>query len=157
MANSEKAIKVYNQFKENLLNAEFHIEEHPDDLVISLTVHGDDLPQPTLIRVMDDRDVVQVLSPLPSKIPEDKRIDAALAVCVANNGLINGSFDYDINDGEISYRLTQSYRDLELSQECITYMLGTVFFTTDKYNDRFFMLGKGMMTLEQFLEKENGN
>ena len=75
------------------------------------------------------------------RIPEDKRMDAAVAVAIANYGMINGSFDLDMSDGEIRFRVTQSYADMELSQECISYLIGIVFFTTDKYNDKFFMLG----------------
>ena len=155
MANSAKAIQIYQMFKKHLEQQKFHFEERAEELIISLTVHGDDLPQPTIIRVMDERSLVQVLSPLPTKIPEDKRVDTAVAVCVANYGMINGSFDFDMTDGEIRFRLTQSFRDIDLSEECVKYLMATVFFTTDKYNDRFFMLGKGMMTLEQFIEKDN--
>ena len=147
--------EVYDLFKKHLDAHNFKYDEHEDDLVISMTVHGQDLPQPTYIRVMDDRDVVQVLSPIPSNIPEDKRMEAAVAVSVANYGMINGCFDLDMRDGEIRFRLAQSYRGIEMSDDLVGYILGVSFFTTDKYNDRFFMLGKGMMTLEQFIEKEN--
>ena len=27
--------------------------------------------------------------------------------------------------------------------------------TSDKYNDKFFMLAKGMLTVQQFIEQEN--
>ena len=101
MANSAKAIQIYQIFKKHLEQQKFHFEERAEELIISLTVHGDDLPQPTIIRVMDERSLVQVLSPLPTKIPEDKRVDTAVAVCVANYGMINGSFDFDMTDGEI--------------------------------------------------------
>ena len=155
MAKSAEAIRVYEMFKANLTNHHFKFDPHDDDLVISMTVHGDDLPQPTLVIVLDDRSVVQVISPIPSHIPEDKRVDAAVAVCVANYGMVNGSFDLDMSDGEIRFRVTQSYRGMELSDDFITYCLGIAFQTTDKYNDRFFLLGKGLMTLEQFIEKEH--
>lgn len=149
--------EVYELIKKHLDDHNFHYEPHDDDLVITLTVHGDDLPQPTIIRVLADRDVISVMSPIPSHIPEDKRVDGAIAVSVANYGMINGSFDYDMTDGEIRFRVAQGYRGVEVSDELIRYILGIAFFTTDKYNDRFFMLGKGLMTLEQFIEKENAD
>ena len=107
--------------------------------------------------MIDSRQVVQVLSPIPCKIPEDKRLDAAVAVSVANYGMINGAFDFDMSDGEIRFRATQSYKGCELTDETIRYLLGVVFLTTDKYNDCFFMLGKGMMSLSDFIEKENAD
>ena len=155
MANSEKGIKVYEMFKKHLQENEFHIDAYDDELVISLTVHGDDLPQPTLIRVIDDRDIVQIISPIPGRIPEDKRVDAAIAITVANQDMINGSFDLDMSDGEIHFRVAQYYGDMELTEDFMKYLLGLAFFTTDRYNDKFFMLGKGLMSLEQFIEQES--
>ena len=147
--------QVYEMFKKNLTDHEIKFETHDEDKVITLTVNGEDLPQPTIIRVDDDRQVIRVLSPLPYRMPEDKRIDAAVAVAVANYGLVNGSFDYDVRDGEIRYRVAQSYRGIDVSEEMVHYILAVVFKTTDDYNDRFFMLGKGMLTLEKFIEMEN--
>lgn len=149
-----EAQKVYQMFKDHLTRNNFHYESFDDKLLIKLTVQGEDLPQPTFIHVLADRDVVQVISPIPSKIPDDKRVDGAVAVAVANYGMVNGSFDYDMSDGEVRFRVTQSYKGIELSDDLVGYILRICFFTTDKYNDRFFMLGKGMLTLEQFIEKE---
>ena len=134
----------------------FHYDSHDEDLALTLTVHGDDLPQFTIVRVMDDREVIQITSPIPGSIPEDKRIDAAVAVAVANQGIINGCFDFDLSDGQINFRIEQSYAGMELSEEFIKYLFGVTFLTTDKYNDKFFMLSKGMLSLEQFIEQENG-
>ena len=149
-----RAKQVYELFKQDLTNSKIKYEPHDDDLVISMTVHGEDLPQPTLIMVDEDREVVRLISPLPSKIPEDKRMEAAVAVATANYGLVNGSFDYDMSDGEIRYRVCQSYAGTVLNEETVRYLLGVIFITTDKYNDLFFMLGKGMISLEDFLKKE---
>ena len=154
MGNPSTARQVYQTFVDLLNKKKYHFDQHDNDLVISMIAQGEDLPQPTIIRVLGDRDVVQILSPIPSKIPEDKRLDAAVAVAAANYGLINGSFDLDMSDGEIRYRVAQGYRNIEFSEDLALYMLGIVFSTTDKYNDRFFMLGRGMMSLEEFIKKD---
>ena len=154
---SADARDVFQAFKNHLDSMNFRYDANESELVIRLTVHGDDLPQPTIIRVMGDREVVQILSPIPCKMPEDKRVDGAIAVSVANYGMINGSFDYDMEDGEIRFRVAMSYRGIDLNDDLIKYILGIVFFTTDKYNDRFFMVAKGLMTLEQFIDKEKEN
>ena len=78
MSNSSTALQVYEMFKKYLSDCDYRFDPHDDDLVITLTVHGEDLPQPTMIRVDKEREVIRVLSPLPSRIPEDKRIDAFL-------------------------------------------------------------------------------
>lgn len=148
--------ELYELFKKHLDARNFKYEPHDDEMHIVLTVHGDDLPQPTVIRVMDDRSVVQIISPIPCKMPEDKRVDGAIAVSVANYGMINGCFDYDFSDGEIRFRVAAGFRGAEFTDETIFYLLAIAFQTTDKYNDKFFMLAKGLLSLEQFIESENG-
>ena len=95
------------------------------------------------------------MSRFPFDIPEDKRVDAAIAVCVANYYLVDGSFDYDITEGTITFRLTSSYRESSLGEDLFEYMIMCSAATVDAYNDKFFMLAKGMMTVQQFIEQEN--
>ena len=78
-----------------------------------------------------------------------------MAVCMANHGLVRGSFDYDISDGEIRYRLTAAYRDSVLGPDLFEYMIGAAASTVEAYNDRFFMLAKKMITIEKFIEMES--
>ena len=157
MATEMQARTVYEAFKQWFDDKGFHYDAYDDEMAISLTVRGEDLPQPTIVRVMEERDVVQILSPIPGKIPEEKRQELAVAVAVANYGLINGGFDFDINDGEIRYRLCQSFKEATVNQEMIGYLMNIVFFTTDKYNDSFYMLGKDMLSLEDFIARESEN
>ena len=129
-------------------------EKHEDELLIKSGIKGEDLPIDFIVVVNPKNEVVQFISSLPFNIPEDKRIDAAVAVCVANYGLVDGSFDYDISDGEIRYRLTSSYRESIISEDLLEYMIMVSASTVDQYNDRFFMVSKGMMSIQQFIEKD---
>ena len=153
--NMKVAQNVYETICQMFDDMDFNYERHDEDLVISCTVRGDDFPMEILFFVYADREIVQLLSPMPYHINEDKRADAAIAVAVANYGLINGSFDYDMSDGEIRFRATQAFMDSILGKEVFRYMLAVASSSIDKYNDRFFMLNKGMMTVEQFIEMEN--
>ncbi len=150
-----KAQRVYKTMVKALKGKNWHFEEREQDLTIVSNYTGDDLPVKFIIRVDAEREVIQYLSPLPFKMEESKRVDAAVAVCVANYGLVNGSFDLDINDGEIRYRLTTSYCDSEMGEDFFYDMMAVAVVTTDKYNDRFMMLNKGMMTLQQFIDMRN--
>lgn len=157
MDHTEEGNRVYEQFKKHLDERHFSYHPNDEDLTIMLLVHGEDIPLPTVIQVMDDRSVVRILSPFPFKMPEDKRLDAAVAVAFANYGIVNGSFDLDMNDGEIRFRIAQCYEGMELSDESVYYLLQAAFVTTDHYNDRFYALGKGNMSLEQFIDQENND
>lgn len=133
----------------------FTYERHDDDLVITCVVGGEDIPMEIIFAVHDDRQIVQLISPMPFRIPEDKRIDVALAATVVNDRLIDGSFDFDLNEGRIAFRLTASYIESILGKELFEYMLMVSASTIDEYNDKFLMVGKGMMSFEQFVESMN--
>ena len=98
-----------------------------------------------------------MLSKLPFVIQEDKRIDVALAVSMVNNQLVDGSFDYDITSGKLLYRMTNSFIESKLSKEVFDYMLFVAFHTIDEYNDKFLMLAKGYISVEQFLSANDDN
>ena len=151
MAASEKALEVYELIKKHLDDQDFHYTPHDEDLAITLTVQGDDLPQPTVIRVHDQQSVLRVYSPIPSSIPEDKRVDAAVAVAMLNSHLLLGSFDLDMTDGKVVYGMSQSFEGIDLTEEFIRTIFGAVFVITDKYNDKFFAFGKGMISLEDLI------
>ena len=155
--NMAKAREVFDGIVSMLDTRDWKYEKFEDDLLIRSGIKGDDLPVEFILFVKPQNQVVQFISKLPFNIPEDKRVDAAIAVSVANYGLVDGSFDYDINDGEIRYRLTSSYRDSYLSHDLFEYMIMCAASTVDQYNDRFFMLAKGMMTIQQFIEQDGNN
>ncbi|MGN0812258.1 MAG: YbjN domain-containing protein [Candidatus Coproplasma sp.] len=147
-----QAKKVYATMVRALKAKDWKFREEAEKLTIVSSCSGDDIDMNFIIEVDAEREVITFLSPMPFKTPEDKRVDMAIAVCVANYGMVNGSFDFDINDGEIRFRLTTSYCGCEVGEPFFMDMMSTALSTTDRYNDRFMMLAKGMMTLEKFIE-----
>ena len=130
----------------------FRYERHDEDLVITSTISGEDIPMDMLFIVRPERQIVQLLSPMPFKIPDEKTVDLALAVTHANDGLIDGSFDFDMAKGRINFRLTASYIESILGKELFEYMLMVSAHTVDEYNDKFMMIAKGMYSLEDFIK-----
>ena len=150
----KKAVEVYDTLCSMLDNIGWKYDKVEEKLMVKSGVKGDDLPIDFLVVVKPRNQVVQFISSMPFNMPEDKRVEGALAICTANYGLVDGSFDYDLSDGQIVFRLTSSYRDSLLSEALFEYMIMVSASTIDKYNDRFFMLAKGMITLEQFIEMD---
>ena len=149
-----KAKRIYDTMVKALNAKEWHFDEKPEDLTIVSGYTGDDLPIRFIIHIDEKREAIRFLSPMPFTFPEDKRIDAAVAVCVANDGMVNGSFDLDLDDGQVSFRLTTSYCGCEIGEDFFMDMMGTALTTADHYNDRFFALAKGLITLQKFIEQE---
>ena len=150
----KKAEEVYDTLCSMLDNIGWKYDKVEEKLMIKSGVKGEDLPIDFIVVVKPRNEVVQFISSMPFNMPEDKRVEGALAVCTANYGLVDGSFDYDLSDGQIVFRLTSSYRDSQLSEALFEYMIMVSASTIDKYNDRFFMLAKNMITLEKFMEMD---
>lgn len=151
-AEMNKAKEVYATLCKSLDDREWHYEKHEEDLVVTCGVSGDDIPMRLIIRVMPERQLVQLLSPLPFDIPEDKRVDVALATTMINDKLANGSFDFDLASGRTVFRLTNAFMESTLGTEVFNYMIGVSVATVDEYNDKLMMLMKGMIELSAFAE-----
>ncbi len=150
-----KAQQVYQSVQDHLKGKGFKFDPMDDQMMVHLEIRTDDLPIHAFIRVLEDKDLLQIICPQTGKVPEDKRVDVAIATAVANYGMINGSFDLDTSDGSLHFRLTHSYQGGLPDDEQIHYLIGCALTTMNQYNDRFFMLSKGMINVEKFIELEN--
>ena len=130
-------------------------QKNDERMIVECRVSGDDLPFDVKMIVDEDIEQVILLSPMPFKIAEDKRIDLALAVSFVNNRLVNGCFDYDFCDGGIFFRISACFDGCKLSVDALEYLLRCACGTIDDYNDKFLMISKGMLSLEDFMKKEN--
>ena len=146
------AKKVYEDLCAALERRDWNFQRHDEDLVITFGVNGEDIPMDFIFVVDAERQLLRVLSKLPFAVPEDKRIDIAIATCAASYGLADGSFDYDIEKGIIFFRLTSSFRNSSIGDGLFDYLVGISCFTVDKYNDKFMALSKGFISIEDFIK-----
>ena len=121
---------------------------------IRIRFTGEDLPMTFHIILRADRQICTVFSVMPFVMTQEQMQDAAAAVAAANHGLIDGSFDLNLNTGEIRFRLTSCYLGTVLSEELLSYMMFVSAETVDRYNDRFYALNIGEMSLQQFLQAD---
>lgn len=152
----KQAQEVFATICQTLDSLDWKYDADKEKLWLSTGARGEDLPIDLKIKVDAKRYMVTVFSPIPFAVPEDKRLDMAAAVSVANNILADGNFDYDINNGHIFFRMTNCYRGSKLGNELFVYMVMCACKTVDDFNDRFLMLSKGMITMEKFIEIVTG-
>ena len=152
--NMELAKKVFDSLCAALDRRQWRYGKNEERLYVDFGVTGDDIPMKFVILVDAERQMVRAMSLLPIQFSEDKRIDGAIVTCVASFGLPDGSFDYDISTGEVSFRLTATYRDSELGDGLFQHMIDCSSFVVDKYNDKFLAVNKGFMSVQEFIEKE---
>ena len=149
-----QAMRAYATIIAMMDNDNLKYSRDDENLHIDLGFDTEDLEVKIKFVIDEERELVRIFSFLPFKFPEDKRVEGAVATCVANHGMVNGSFDYDFSDGELLFKLVNSYKGDCFSEEAARYMLGVAVSTVDNYNDRFFALAKGLMTLKDFVDKE---
>ena len=148
----KQAQAVYKSLCAMLDEREWHYKRDDEELMIKCGAQGDDLPMEIRIEIDRKRQLVSLLSQMPFGIPESRRAELAVAVSQANNGMVDGSFDYDYTSGRIIFRMTSSYRESLIGKKLLEYMLVCACHTIDEYNDKFLMVAKNDMTIEEILE-----
>ncbi len=148
------AQKIYGLLCKTIDSHNWTYDKDEEKLTVFFKLNGEDIPVRFAITVDSGRQLIRLLSYLPFEMSEDHRFDGAIAACVASYGLVDGSFDYDIEDGSVAYRMTASYRASEIGTELIDYMIHCAAVTVDQYNDKFLAIDKGYLTLEDFIKSE---
>lgn len=150
--NASLAKSVYENLCKALESRGWKFSKHEEDLVVTFTTHGEDFPMDFVLAVDEERQMLRLFSRLPFTVDEDKRMEMAIATCAASFGLADGNFDYDITTGKISFRMTTTFRNSVIGDDLFKYMVVTSSMTVDEYNDKFFALTKGFISLEDFLK-----
>ncbi len=149
----EKAKKVYDKLCEVFDKKEIKYQKDEEKLIVHLRISGDDLPMYFIMLIDAERQLMRLTSPLPFNLPEDKRIEGAIAACAATYAIAEGCFDYDITDGSISFRMTAPFMESDIGEELFMYMVAYSSTIVDEYNDKFFAVSKGLLSIDDFLEE----
>ncbi|MCH5158961.1 MAG: hypothetical protein J1F33_07185 [Clostridiales bacterium] len=147
----KQAKAVYDALCEMLNDHKWTYEKNEKELSISCDTRGDDLPIELHIKVDVMRHIVTLISPMRFSIPENRKDAIAVAVSKANNGLVDGSFDYDYVKGRIVFRLTSSFLNSLIGKTMFEYMLMCSCYTIDEYNDKFLAVASTQMSIDEVL------
>ena len=154
MADEKYAKAVFAALCKALENKGLKFKKDEEAMTILFIVDGDDIPMQFILKVDAERQLIRLLSPLPFTMSEDKRMEGAIATCAATFGLTDGSFDYDLTEGRIIFRLTASFRESLIGEELFHYMIVCACIAVDEYNDKFLALDKGLLSITDFIENE---
>ena len=149
----ELAKQVYQTLCRAIEKREWKYDKNEEGLIVNFGVNGDDVPMQFLILVDAERQLIRVMSPLPFKMSESNRMEGAIAACAASFALADGSFDYDLSDGTVLFRMTASFRESLIGEGLFQYLISCSCATIDKYNDQFLALDKGIVSITDFIEK----
>ena len=149
-----QAKKIYEQFCSVLDKDGWKYERHDEDLIIASGLTSGTFAIKTFIFVDPDKYVLRVITQMPFRISEEQRVGAAIAVNVANYRKCIGSFGYDIADGEIHFRVVQSFRNSNLDDEILLEMFVISCAMGKQYCSKFYDISTGTMDLEEFIKWE---
>ena len=149
----ELAKQVYQTLCEAIERREWNFGKDEERLLVHFGVSGDDIPMQFILIVDAERQLIRLMSPMPFKMSESKRMEGAIATCAATFGMADGSFDYDLSDGTIVFRMTASFRESLIGEGLFQYMFSCSCAMVDKYNDQFLALDKGIMSITDFIAK----
>lgn len=148
----KQARAVYKTMRDMFDARELHYESDEDNWSIISGAIGDDLPISLRMRVDPDRMLIIANSIMPFDVPQNRRAEMAIAVSRANYGLPDGNFDYDIESGNVVFRMTSCYRDSLIGSELIEYMLVVTFGIVDDYNDLLEKVAATDMTVDEIIK-----
>lgn len=149
--NLKQARAVYDTMCEMLDDRNWNYDRDEDALSISCGVRGDDMPISIRMAVDAERLLVMLFSQINIDIPDDVRIEMALAVTKVNYKLVNGCFDYSPAKGNLLFRLVSGVRDSLIGPDMLAYVLDTACGTVDDYNHLFKKLAEKDITLAEFM------
>lgn len=151
----ELAKQVYQTLCEAIERREWNFGKDEEKLLVHFGVSGDDIPMQFILIVDAERQLIRLMSPMPFKMSESKRMEGAIATCAASFGMADGSFDYDLSDGTIVFRMTASFRESLIGEGLFQYMISCSCAMVDKYNDQFLAINKGLMSIADFIARES--
>ena len=148
----KNALSVYNTLLAMMDEKKLKYNRFDDDLVITFTMGGEDIPMDIVAGIDAERELVRLFSPLPFKFSREKLVEGAIATSQINYKLVDGCFDFNCKDGAVSFRMTSSFAASLISKSLFEYMVACLCYTVDKYNDKLMLLNKGLIPLEDFFK-----
>ena len=154
MSKHERAVQSYNALVAHLEDKNFKIIRHDDDLrVVMIWSASDNMPVMSILAIDEDREILVMSSQLSAKMSEAKRMDGAMAIAMCNWAIMSGTLDYDISDGEIRYRWTQSFAESVLNDAQIYYQMGVMISTVARFNKPLYLLAEDLIDLPGFIDR----
>jgi hypothetical protein len=147
------AQQVYQTLCEAIERRQWKFGKDEAKLLVHFGVRGDDMLMNFILMVDAERQLIRLLSPMPYKMSEGKRMEGAIATCAASYGMADGSFDYNLATGEIVFRMTASFRESVIGEGLFQYMISCSCAMVDKYNDQFLGIDKGELSIGEFIAK----
>ena len=150
MSKENEAKVLYKTLCQTLDNMKWHYTKEEDKFIVRTSAVGKDLRMELYMKIDADRQVMYLKSPMPFTVPVEQRDLLTKAVITANYTMLNGSFEFNVPDGYLGFKVVVPFMESIISEKVCHYMIMVSCDMTDKFNDKFKALVDGKMTLADF-------
>jgi hypothetical protein len=131
-----------------------YVPDSEGKTAVSLGFSTDDFPLEHRIVITEDPNCVTLYSYFGFEFGEEKRIEAAMAIVMANFRLSDGCFDLNMENGKALYRIQTCYpADGIVEEDFFSYLIANANNAVDFFNDLLFLLSAGKLTIDEFHSK----
>lgn len=129
-----KAKSVKNAVCKALDSFDYDYEVSEEGEAVYLTAEGGDLPLGMILAADEEHKTLNIYCRLMFEVPPSRRKELAVELNNINNTINNGSFHLDAEDGYITFKIIQSYRDGVPSQDLIKHLILISLHTADLHD-----------------------
>ena len=155
--NEQAATKVYELVKQACDEFRLRYEAKDTSKRVNFDIDGDYEPVAFSISVNEKINVVFVLSDLSVQVDERYSEAVAQATNAVNCRLAYGSFDYNYQKGQITYRLPTNYTGMDMDIETAKQLILLTFACVNKYNKPLSQVAEGAVSFDEFCQMIGGN
>lgn len=149
----KNANSIYNAMCEVLDEFKLSYDKKEEKRVVLFSMTDDDLTTEYVISVDAEREMIRLMLMLPVTFEKDRKVDGAIATSALNYSIVDGTFEFTYEDGTVWFRIGTPFKDSILSKTLLRYLLLCAASTVGKVATNLFLLSKGAMSLEDFMEK----
>lgn len=147
------ALNIYSDMCDVLDENEFVYDKDDDKLRVELFVaNTNNISIKFIMMINIEMQTIMLTSPIDLKMSEDKQMEGILSACIASNNLPDGSFDYDLPNRSVSFRLTFSYKGSLVGKGLFLRLICYSYSIVSKYVVKFSDINKGILSIDKFYE-----
>lgn len=114
-----------------LHSKDWRFQEVPGESILFFGMEGKNGRFQCVVDIKQEKNWLLLFSICELKAPEDKRKDVAELLTRLNNGRVLGNFELDFDDGEIKYKTSLDFEDMELGLKAIENIVMSNIITMD--------------------------
>ena len=137
------ATSVYNTIISVLDGKGYETKRDDDNLTAYCHVQSDVLPISFAVIVDAEKQLLTIVESSSITFPKDSLTDGAIAACVTNCLLVDGSFHFEYATGNMLFRISSSFKDSVISADVFEYLLRRTYNTILTYGPELTKLANG--------------